>query len=157
MNLFYSIIRYNQREMNILKKLIPGWGEEVILRIYMIHERDSEFEWKPELEAICKDYDARVRSHALDIAYESARLDMMTNRLISQNKEIPESLLSKIDEIDDLLDSGIHWNNKVFNITISVDRESLRGNRIDRDSIEKLRREVMRILEDSNPWYLSLE
>ncbi|OYT42202.1 MAG: hypothetical protein B6U86_00720 [Candidatus Altiarchaeales archaeon ex4484_43] len=143
--------------MDILKKLIPGWGEEVIFRIYMIHERDSEFEWKPELETLCRDYDARVRSHTLDITYESARLDMMTNRLISQNKEIPESLVSKIDEIDDLLESGTHWNNKVFNITISVDRESLRENKIDPDSIEKLRREVMRILEDSDPWYLSLE
>jgi len=143
--------------MGILEKLIPGWKKEVIFRAYMLHDRDSEFEWKPELETLCKDYDARVRSHPWDITHESARLDMMTNRLISQNREIPESLLSKMEEIDDLLESGMHWNSRAFNITISVDQESLRENKIDPDSIEKLREEAMRILEDSDPWYLSLE
>jgi hypothetical protein len=143
--------------MSILKKLIPGWGREVVLKVYMIHERDSEFEWKPELEDFCRGYDAVVRSHLLDITYESARLDVMINRMVLGGKEVPESLLSRAEEIDDLLASGTHWRNRAFDIKILVDKESVKGDDGDLVSIGRLRSEVTRILEKSDPWYLMVE
>jgi hypothetical protein len=143
--------------MSLLQKLIPGWGREVVLRVYMIHERDSEFEWKPELEDLCRRYDAVVRAHLMNIDYESARLNVMVNRMVFQGKEVPESLLSRINEIDDLLASGIHWRNRAFDIRILVDKESVRGDDKGLVSVGRLRDEVTRILEKSDPWYMMVE
>ncbi len=144
--------------MRILERLIPGWGRrEVVFRAYVIHERDSEFEWKPKLEDLCRNYDARLRSYIIEIIHESARLNMLVSHLLSENREISDSLISKIDEIEYMLQFGLHFTNRVFDIRISVDRESLGGDEASEGVIGKLREEAVRILEDSDPWYFSLE
>lgn len=144
--------------MNTLKKVISGLKRrKVIFKAYMIHERDSEFEWKPELAELCENYYAKIKSDMMDVAHESLRLDLAASGLITTAGEVPESLLSKIENIDDLIQSGMHWRNKVFNITISVNPEELKERNIGQGSLEKLRDEATKILEDSDPWYLLLE
>lgn len=130
---------------------------KIVFKAYMIHERDSEFEWKPALAKLCEAYYAKIRSNMMDIAHESMRLNMMASGLLTAEGGISELTLSKMENIEDIMRSGMHWRSKVFSITISVNPEELEEKNVDDGSLEKLRDEAARILEDSEPWYLSLE
>ena len=124
---------------------------------YMIHEKDSAYEWKPELEDLCGTYHASIGSHQFDVLHEHTRLNMLAGRLISEGRETRDSLLSKLGSIEEMVDYGFHYKSRVFNVTISVDEDELREKEIDRESIDELRTEALKILEGSNPWYLELE
>lgn len=143
--------------MNLFKKMMVGFQRsEVIFSAYMINKRGSEFNWKTQLESLCENRCAKVRAHKWDIVYESARANMMIDNVIKSGEEIPETLMSRLDYLDYAINSGVHVISSAFDITISVNSAELSEKKIESDSIVQLKTEAVKILEKSNPLYLSL-
>ncbi len=144
--------------MNFFDKIISDLRRrDVILEVYVIHHRDSEFEWKPLLDDLCEDYYVKVKLNKMDIIYEAMRLDMHVTDSALSGDGAMESLMSKMECIEDIKQEGVQLANKAFIIKILVNPEELKMKNIDMNSIEKLKEDVVAILEDSNPRYLSLE
>ena len=142
--------------MDVFKKLMAGFlRSEVIFSAYMINKKDSDFHWKTQMESLCENHCAKVRSNKWDILYEAARVNMMIDNIVKSGAEVPRSLMSRLDYIDYAISSGAHSVSSAFEITISVNSKELSEKQIDPGSIEKLRASAFQILANSNPFYLS--
>lgn len=144
--------------MNVVQQIVANLKRrKVVFQAYMINKRESEFEWKPQLENLCKNYCARLSTNKINLVYESVRITLMIKNILNSNNEVPPALAEKAENLGNLLDSRAHLISEVFNVRLLVNPNELIEKNVSSESLNKLREEATKILMDSNPLYISFE